>query len=426
MSVNRAARGSPNAAGPTRLDRPRAREWVTDLRDLLGPDGDVAETKKGSGRFVTTVVEAATARPPGAWATTVVRCTLRRPARARCDGLVQVRSGESDTINWRCVACGNHGSVQGWRRSPFDLSRARDSRSRSGRQVLRLPSPEYRAIVDGLIIGADCPEILAAAAPDGDQVVLHATADEIDSLSGAVAAEANHASSRRMQRLLDSAFDRLRTALDPPKAQALVEAPRFATSPISPEEIAGQIAAILGVPAEAASRYQDIFVATAHVGLAARALEDRIRTIARRGSGKPPLILALELGEALDQTATFARCHPREGFHVLVAFIQALRGVEPAPEIIPLVSEAAAALVSSAKRATDPRVMSQALCALVEAYVGDDRFGEIASILEHARLGKRATKSALTELVRIETAAAGDIRARADRLKRTILGSHLS
>lgn len=309
MSVNRVARGSPNAAGPTRLDRPRAREWVTYLRDLLGPDGDVAETEKGSGRFVTTVVEAATARPPGAWATTVVRCTLRRPARARCDGLVQVRSGESDTINWRCVAC---------------------------------------------------------------------------------------------------------------------EAPRFATSPISPEEIAGQIAAILGVPAEAASRYQDIFVATAHVGLAARALEDRIRTIARRGSGKPPLILALELGEALDQTATFARCHPREGSHVLVAFIQALRGVEPAPEIIPLVSETAAALVSSAKRATDPRVMSQALCALVEAYVGDDRFGEIASILEHARLGKRATKSALTELVRIETAAAGDIRARADRLKRTILGSHLS
>jgi hypothetical protein len=180
------------------------------------------------------------------------------------------------------------------------------------------------------------------------------------------------------------------------------------------------------VPTEAASRYQDIFVATAHVGLAARALEDRIRTIARRGSGKPALILALELGEALDQAATFARCHPREGSHVLVAFIQALWGVEPAPELIPLVSEAAAALVSSAKRATDPRVMSQALCALVEAYVGDDRFSEIASILEHARLGKRATKSALTELVRIETAAAGDIRARADRLKRTILGSHLS
>ena len=57
--------------------------WMTDLRDAIGPDGDLADTRKGTGPFVAAVVEAATARPAGRWGDTVVRCTLRRAVAVR-------------------------------------------------------------------------------------------------------------------------------------------------------------------------------------------------------------------------------------------------------------------------------------------------------------------------------------------------------
>lgn len=410
----------------TAASKPRPGVWVTDLGHAIGPDGDLAGTRTGTGHFVAAVVEAATARPSGGWGQTVVRCTLRRPARSKCDGLVQVGLDGDNDVLWHCVACGNHGAVQGWRRSPFDLRRARDARPRGQRATVALSVAEYEAIKDSLMIGADHPEVLAAATPGDDGVVIRAVPDEIESLCDSVAAEANHAPTRQGQRMLDSAFERLRGAVEPVRPPRQAHSFRVATDSITAESVANSIAAMLGVSTDAHSRYQGIFVETARAVLDAHALEQRIRKAAKTIEGKAPIVQALELGELLDRAATFARSQLGDGVRVLVTFIESLRGTPLTEDLAPLISETAKALLAAAKAARDSAAVRDAMRALVSAHINDARFGPVASALDGARLGKRATKAALDEIARIGEPVGDDARARAANLTRTLTGSHLS
>lgn len=426
--MNAPARRAPDTGKVVRggAHKPRAGLWVTDLRDFVGPDGDLAGHRTTPGHFVAAMVEAATARSPGPWAATVVRCTLRRPARSKCEGLARVRSDGGDEIEWQCAACRNQGAIRGWQESPFDLRRARDARRRGPRTTVVLSLAEYEAIKDSLSIGVDHAEVLAAAIPTDEGPAIDATAEEIDSLSDGVAAEANHASSRRIQLVLDGAFERLRAALDLVRPPGPSDSVRAVNRPITAEAVADGIAATLGASPDVRSRHRGIFVEIDRVGLEAHALKQRIRRTAKESNGKAPLLAALELAGHLDQAATFGRCHPGGGVRVLVAFIEALRGLVLSEDFAPLIFDTATALLASAKAAPDPRALHVALGALVTAHVDDPRFGAVAAAIEGARLGKRATKSALKELDRIGSDARDDARRRASNLRRTLSGSHLS
>ncbi len=401
--------------------------WMTDLRDVIGPDGDLGDIRKGTGHFVAAVVEASTARPSGRWGDTVVHCTLRRPSRSKCDGLVRVRLDDSSDVLWQCVACGNEGAVQGWQASPFDLRRARDARPRGQVASVTLSVAEYEAIKDSLMMGADHPEVLAAASRGDDgSVVIRATPGEIESLCDAVAAEANHAPTRRGQRVLDSAFERLRGALEPAPLPRQAHSFLAASDARAAESLANGIAAMLGASPDAESRYRGIFVETARAVLEAHALQGRIRKAASTIGGKAPLIQVMELSELLDQAATFSRSQPRDGVPVLVAFVESLRGTTLTEDLAPLIFEAARALLVAAKGARDSRAVRDAMHALVNAHINDARFGAVASALDGARLGKRATKTALDELARVGDAMGDDARGRAANLTRTLAGRHLS
>jgi hypothetical protein len=399
---------------------------MTDLRDVIGPDGDLADIRKGTGHFVAAVVEASTARPSGPWGDTVVHCTLRRPSRSKCDGLVRVRLDDSSDVLWQCVACGNEGAVQGWQASPFDLRRARDARPRGQVASVTLSVAEYKAIKDSLMMGADHPEVLAAASPGDRVVVIRATPGEVESLCDAVAAEANHAPTRRGQRVLDSAFERLRGALEPVRPPRQARSFRAATDPRVADSLANDMAAMLGASPDAQSRHQGIFVEAARAVLEAHGLEQRIRKAAITIDGKAPLIQVMELGELLDRTATFARSEPRDGVRVLVTFVESLRGTTLTDDLAPLISEAASALLVAAKGARDLGAVRDAMRALVNAHITDARFGAVASALDGARLGKRGTKAALDELARVGDAMGDDARGRAANLTRTLAGRYLS
>jgi hypothetical protein len=138
------------------------------------------------------------------------------------------------------------------------------------------------------------------------------------------------------------------------------------------------------------------------------------------------VVVALELGELLDQASTFARLHPADGVPVLAAFIAALRAADLTEDFAPLISESATAILAAAKEARRPDLRGQALRALVHAHIEDARFASVASILERARLGKRGIKAALNEIARVGDTAAGDARARAEGLRRAFSAEHLS
>jgi hypothetical protein len=290
-----------------------------------------------------------------------------------------------------------------------------------------LSAAEYQAIEDSLMIGADHPEVLAAASPgEHGVVVIRATPGEIESLCDSVAAEANHAPTRRGQRVLDSAFERLRGGFEPVPPPHQADAFLAATDPSAAEALANGIAAMLGASPDAQSWHQGIFVEAARAVLEAHALEQRIRRAATTIDGKAPLIQLMELGELLDQAATFARSQPSDGVRVLVAFVDSLSGTDLTEDLGPLIFEAARALLVAAKEGRDPRAVRDAMHALVTAHINDARFGAVASAFDRARLGKRAIKAALDAIARVGDLG-DDARARrAASLTRTLTGSHLS
>jgi hypothetical protein len=72
------------------------------------------------------------------------------------------------------------------------------------------------ALRDLQLLDADCERLVYATRAHGGHAVQRATDEELDELTGFVAAEANHEPSRRRQQRLDRAFDVLSTAAQVP------------------------------------------------------------------------------------------------------------------------------------------------------------------------------------------------------------------
>lgn len=110
-------------------ERPTEGAWFIDMRFYVDDSGrlkdDIPEQALSIALFAGSIVAWATgfsvASRPGV---TNVHCR-RRPGRKRCRGeIVAALDASGSAIDWRCPACGYHGSIRGWEGSAWDRTLA--------------------------------------------------------------------------------------------------------------------------------------------------------------------------------------------------------------------------------------------------------------------------------------------------------------
>jgi len=111
-------------------------------------------------------------------------------------------------IHWECSTCHDEGVISNWCDSPDDLRR-RTLTLAGPRNEIDLTDAVASALRDLRLLDTDSERVVFAMHADGERTVLTATDDELDQLTGLVAAEANHEPNRRRRQRLDAAFDAL-------------------------------------------------------------------------------------------------------------------------------------------------------------------------------------------------------------------------
>lgn len=185
---------------------------VSDLRHFLDLPVDAPTPARRLAEHLTSVVRAATTRDPGTSWVGALRCR-RRPGHRACPGFIAVlRTEIPSSIEWRCMSCGDEGVINGWERSPFDL-RADSTEDESADLVRTVITAEIAATLQSLmLVDAACERLIFSSSVVDSRIVLTGHIDDLDELTGYVAAEANHEPDRRRQKRLDVAFDALTAA----------------------------------------------------------------------------------------------------------------------------------------------------------------------------------------------------------------------
>lgn len=188
---------------------------VTDLNHFA----DLPEDTPGPARRLTghlsNIVRSATAGDAGTAWETALPCR-RRPANRRCPGrIIVLRTEAPAPIRWQCSACGDEGMISNWEDSAFDLRRRRPILAAAAREIV-LPDEVAAALRELQLLDTDCERLIFRIRTRSDHAILAATDDDLDELTGFVAAEANNAPSRRRQQRLDAAFDALSAAARTP------------------------------------------------------------------------------------------------------------------------------------------------------------------------------------------------------------------
>lgn len=178
--------------------------FVSDLRHFLDMPDDVPAPARRMGERLSLIVRAATAGDASVSWVSALTCD-RRPGHKSCPGhLALFRSDIPASIQWRCTACGDEGVISGWERSPFDLRHHRDD---AGDTLEVVIPPDVAATLRTLLLlDTTGEQIVFRARPSAEGIVLAADEDDLDELTGYVAAEANHEHDRRRQKRLDQAF----------------------------------------------------------------------------------------------------------------------------------------------------------------------------------------------------------------------------
>jgi plasmid stabilization system protein ParE len=105
--------------------------------------------------------------------------------------------------------------ISNWEDSAFDLRRRRPILAATAREIV-LPDEVAAALRELQLLDTDCERLVFRIRARSDYAILAATDDDLDELTGFVAAEANHQPSRRRQQRLDAAFDALSAAARTP------------------------------------------------------------------------------------------------------------------------------------------------------------------------------------------------------------------
>jgi hypothetical protein len=184
---------------------------VTDLNHFAGLPEDTPCPARRLAAHLHDIVRAATAGDAGATWETALPCR-RRPRNRRCPGRMTVLRTEAGApIRWQCSACQDEGVISNWEDSPFDLRRRQLTLAKAAREIA-IPDEIAAALRELQLLDTDCERLVFAIRAHDDHAILAATDDDLDELTGFVAAEANNEPSRRRQQRLDAAFDALTSA----------------------------------------------------------------------------------------------------------------------------------------------------------------------------------------------------------------------
>lgn len=183
--------------------------FVSDLRHFLDMPPEAPAPARRIAAHLTSVVRAATARDPGLPWVSALPCR-RRPGRRVCPGSIAVlRADIPSSIEWQCVSCGDEGVISCWEQSPFDL-RASNAENGSGEIARTVITPEVAATLRSLtLVDSACERLIFGMSVVDGRILLAGDVDDLEELTGYVAAEANHERDRRRQKRLDTAFDAL-------------------------------------------------------------------------------------------------------------------------------------------------------------------------------------------------------------------------
>ena len=167
--------------------------------------------------YLGNIASAATAWPHrAAPAISALRCR-RRPRQKACRGYLSCSVvDQHDVVTWNCTACNDRGVISGWRGTRWDLTYRKGEDLRLSQltvHALILPA-EFRAFLRLPWYDDDVRRTILAAQALPGQVEIWGTSDELDALLDMVAAEANHAKSKRWRRLLNAAYARIDHALE--------------------------------------------------------------------------------------------------------------------------------------------------------------------------------------------------------------------
>jgi hypothetical protein len=184
---------------------------VTDLNHFAGLPEDTPGPARRLAAHLHDIVRAATAGDAGATWETALPCRCR-PGNRRCPGRMTVLRTEAGApIRWQCSACQDEGVISNWEDSPFDLRRRQLTLAKAAREIA-IPDEIAAALRELQLLDTDCERLVFAIRAHDDHAILMATDDDLDELTGFVAAEANNEPSRRRQQRLDAAFDALTSA----------------------------------------------------------------------------------------------------------------------------------------------------------------------------------------------------------------------
>ena len=184
---------------------------VTDLHHLLDIPPDTPGPARRLAEHLGNIVRAATAGDAGTAWETALPCR-RRPANRACPGrLIVLRTDAGTPIRWQCSICADAGLISNWEDSPFDLRRRDLTLAEPARDIV-ITTETAAALRDLQLLDPACERLVFRIRGQHDGAVLAATEDNLEEVTGALAAEANHESNRRRQQRLDAAFDALNHA----------------------------------------------------------------------------------------------------------------------------------------------------------------------------------------------------------------------
>ena len=184
---------------------------VSDLTHFLDMPDDVPAPAQRLAQHVAGIVRAATAGGAGQW-TSALPCR-RRPRHQPCPGRIAVATGPAPApIRWNCSACDDEGVISNWEGSIYDLRPQRLAAVPDTLHEIVLSDDVAATLRELTFLDPDCERLVFAMRSHRHGAALYISAEDLEELIGAVAAEANHEPHRRRQRRLDDAFDALETA----------------------------------------------------------------------------------------------------------------------------------------------------------------------------------------------------------------------
>ncbi|HSS56030.1 MAG TPA: hypothetical protein VLK79_15395 [Gaiellales bacterium] len=185
--------------------------FVADLHHFLDLPPDTPGPARRLAEHLGNIVRAASAGDAGPAWESALPCR-RRPANRRCPGrMIVARTEPEGPIRWQCSVCDDDGVISNWADSPFDLRRRGLSVAGTVNEF-EISDELAAALRDLRLLDPDCERLVFRIRAHKHGALLAATDEDLDELTGFVAAEANHETNRRRQQRLDAAFDALSAA----------------------------------------------------------------------------------------------------------------------------------------------------------------------------------------------------------------------